>query len=71
MGFVLTAPGKKTVYFAGDTIWNEYVEIAINKFKPDLIVLNAADSRYEGLIGSAIMGPNDVKKCMNYVKLQK
>ena len=71
MGFVLTAPGQKTVYFAGDTIWHEYVEIAINKFKPDLIVLNAADSRYEGLIGSAIMGPNDVKKCYELCKTAK
>jgi len=23
MGFVLRAPGEKTIYFGGDSIWNE------------------------------------------------
>ena len=35
MGFVFKAPGQKTVYFAGDTIWHDYVEIALKKHKPD------------------------------------
>ena len=30
-GFILRAPGRKTVSFAGDTIWHEYWEIAIKK----------------------------------------
>ena len=29
MGFVFKAPGQKSVYFAGDTVWHEYVEIAL------------------------------------------
>ena len=37
MGFVLRAPEQKTIYFAGDTIWHEYVEFVISKYKPDII----------------------------------
>ena len=40
MGFILRAPGRKTVYFYGDTIWHEYWEIATKKYDPDYIVLN-------------------------------
>ena len=71
MGFVFKAPGQKTVYFAGDTIWHEYVEVALNKFKPDIIVLNAAQAIYDGLIGSSMMGPDDVKKCYEMCKEAK
>ena len=71
MGFVLRAPGQKTIYFAGDTIWHEYVELAINKYKPYLIVLNAAESVYDGVSGTSIMGRNDVKKCYEFCKTAK
>ena len=40
MGFVLKAPNQKTIYFAGDTIWHDYTEIAIKKHNPDFIVLD-------------------------------
>ena len=55
MGFIFRARGQKTVYFAGDTIWFENVELAINKYKPDLIVLNAPQARYAGIEGTSIM----------------
>ena len=42
MKFVLKSPGQKTFYVSGDTVWNELVELALNKYKPDIIVLNAA-----------------------------
>ena len=42
MGFVLKAPGQKSLYFAGDTILHDYVEIALKKYKPDIIIVNAA-----------------------------
>ena len=71
MGFVLKSPRQKTVYFAGDTIWHEYVEVALNKHKPDIIVLNAANATYDGLEGSSMMGPNDVKKCYEMCKSAK
>ena len=44
MGFVFKAPGQKTVYFSGDTVWYEYIEIALKKHKPDIIILNAPQS---------------------------
>jgi len=71
MGFVLRAPGQKTVYFAGDTRWHEYVEIAINKYKPDYIVLNTGEAKCDGFDGSLIMGTDDVKKCYDFCKTPK
>ena len=71
MGFVFKAPGQKTVYFAGDTIWHDYVEIALKKHKPDIIILNAAQAVYEGLDGGSMMGPEDVKKCYEFCKNAK
>ena len=71
MGFVFKAPGQKTVYFAGDTIWHDYVEIALKKHKPDIIILNAAQAVYEGLSGGSMMGPDDVKRCYEFCKNAK
>ena len=68
MGFVFKAEGYKTVFFAGDTIFNDYVELAMKKFKPDIIVVNAAEGVYEGLKGSSIMGRDDVKKIYEMCK---
>ena len=62
MGIVFKAPGQKTVFFAGDNILHDYVELALKKHKPDIIVVNAAQAVYEGLEGSSMMGPDDVKK---------
>ena len=36
---------------------------------PDIIVLNAAETAYEGIKGSSIMEANDIKKC--YAIIQK
>src|SRR3546814_5645982 len=37
MGIVFQAPGSKTVYVVGDTIWRSEVDQNITRFKPDLI----------------------------------
>ena len=71
MGFVFRAPGQKSVYFAGDTILHDYVELALKKYKPDIIVVNAAQAVYEGLVGSSMMGPDDVKKIYEMCKESK
>ena len=71
MGFVFRAPGQKTVYFAGDTIFHDYVELALKKYKPVIIVINGAQCEYEGLIGSSMMGPDDVKKIYEMCKDSK
>ena len=71
MGFILRAPGQKVVYFAGDTIWHDYCEIAIKKYEPDFIILNTGEAKCEGFEGSLIMGTDDVKKCYNFSKKAK
>lgn len=71
MGFVLRAPGQKNIYFAGDTRWHEYVELALNKYKPDYILLNTGEATYDGFDGSLIMGTADVKKCYDFCKSVK
>jgi len=60
MGIVFQAPGAKTVYVAGDTIWRSEVDQNLAKFKPDVVVLNAGDARLVGYTGSIIMGKDDV-----------
>ena len=71
MGFVLKSPGQKTIYVAGDTVWHEYVELALKKHKPDIIVINGALTRYEGFQGSSMMGPDDIKKLYEMCKESK
>lgn len=60
MGFVLQSEGVKTVYVVGDTIWNPYVDIALETYKPEIIVLNTGYAMVNGLKGSLIMGKDDV-----------
>ena len=71
MGFILRAPGEKTIYFGGDSIWNEYVELALTKYKPDIIVLWAPQGKYDGYEGSPLISPEDVKKCYELCKTAK
>lgn len=58
-GFVMSHPAYKTLYVAGDTIWNIEVERAISRYSPDVIVLNAGMATVIGL-DPIIMGPSDV-----------
>jgi L-ascorbate metabolism protein UlaG (beta-lactamase superfamily) len=60
MGIVFQAPGSKTVYVVGDTIWRSEVDQALAKFKPEVIILNAGDARMIGYTGSIIMSKDDV-----------
>lgn len=60
MGIVFQAPGAKTIYVVGDTVWRREVDDALAKFKPDVIILNAGDARMVGQTGSIIMGKDDV-----------
>ena len=71
MGFVQRAPGEKTIYFGGDSILNEYVELALTKYKTDIIVLCGPQGKYEGYEGSSVMSPEDVKKYYEFCKNQK
>ncbi|AZL69392.1 MULTISPECIES: MBL fold metallo-hydrolase [Pseudomonas] len=60
MGVVFQAPGYKTLYVAGDTIWRKEVDHAIEKYNPDIIVLNAGKALMTGYEGAIIMGEEDV-----------
>jgi L-ascorbate metabolism protein UlaG (beta-lactamase superfamily) len=58
-GFVLRASAEPTLYIAGDTIWCAEVEEALERYTPDVIVLNAGGARF--LEGDPItMIPEDV-----------
>lgn len=60
MGVVFQAPGYKTLYLAGDTTWRPEVDHAIQKYHPEVIVLNAGKAMMTGYTGSIIMGEEDV-----------
>lgn len=67
MGLVFTTPKGQKAYLAADTIWFEGVDEAINKHKPNIIILNAGGAAYD-LNGPfkddpyMIMGKKDVLK---------
>ncbi|QWV95291.1 MBL fold metallo-hydrolase [Geomonas oryzisoli] len=58
-GVILQHPDEKTLYLAGDTVWNAHVADALRKYAPGVIVLNCGDAQIIG-IGSIIMGKQDV-----------
>ena len=45
-GFVLEADGEPTVYHAGDTVWYEGVADTLDRFDPDVVVVNAGAARF-------------------------
>jgi L-ascorbate metabolism protein UlaG (beta-lactamase superfamily) len=59
-GFVFECPGEKTVYVAGDTVYYDGVRAVIERFQPDVIVVNACDARWKH--GRLIMNAEDVMK---------
>ncbi|MDH6255093.1 L-ascorbate metabolism protein UlaG (beta-lactamase superfamily) [Aurantimicrobium minutum] len=61
MGVVLSHPKEKTLYIAGDTVWNEYVEANIAEYKPDVIIVNAGNAKLPGIDDGIIMSPEDVE----------
>ncbi len=61
-GCVFRTPSGKTLYLVGDTVWCEFVDDAIERYKPDAVVLNAAAAGF--VVGSTfhqiITGAADV-----------
>jgi L-ascorbate metabolism protein UlaG (beta-lactamase superfamily) len=60
MGIVFQAPGYKTLYLVGDTIWRKEVDQTIEAYQPEVIVLNAGKAKMTGYEGAIIMGEEDV-----------
>lgn len=71
MGVVFQAPGYKTLYLAGDTIWRKEVDQAIEKYRPEVIVLNAGKARMSKFDGAIIMGKEDVLRASQAAKNAK
>ncbi|WP_323718140.1 MBL fold metallo-hydrolase [Paracoccus aminovorans] len=59
-GVVFIRPDEKTVYLAGDTIWNDDVAGALAAHKPEIAILNTGDARIIGVDDGIIMGKADV-----------
>lgn len=59
-GVVFIHPDEKTVYLAGDTIWNDDVAGALAAHKPEVAILNTGDARIIGVDDGIIMGKADV-----------
>lgn len=58
-GVVFRHPEEKTLYLAGDTVWNDQVAAAIMAHAPEVIILNAGWAHFEGFAG-IIMGCQDI-----------
>lgn len=60
-GVVFRAAGEKTLYVAGDTLWYDGVKNTIEKYRPEVIVLNAANAQmFDGT--PILMGPDGVEE---------
>ena len=59
-GFVLRAEGEPTVYIAGDTIWCSEVEQALQRFSPDVVILNTGAATFVTGGGPITMNEEDV-----------
>ncbi|MGD9600988.1 MAG: MBL fold metallo-hydrolase [Gammaproteobacteria bacterium] len=59
-GVVFRHPSEPTLYLAGDTVYNAYVEGNLKVHDPDVVVVNCCDAQVTGL-GSIIMSAPDVQ----------
>lgn len=69
-GVILSHPSQKSIYIAGDTIWNEEVKATLNEHKPDIVILNAGAATVIGF-GPIIMDENDVVSVVKYAPYAK
>lgn len=66
-GVVFRAANEKTLYVAGDTIWCDEPKNAIDKYSPEVIVINSCGATLK--IGERlIMDIDDVKAISDYAK---
>lgn len=69
-GIVFSHPTEKTVYLAGDTLWNEHVTGALKQYAPDVVILNAGFAQVPPF-GGIIMGKEDVGRTHDVVPYAK
>jgi L-ascorbate metabolism protein UlaG (beta-lactamase superfamily) len=58
-GVVFRNAKEKSLYLAGDTLWNEHVRENLRAYAPDVVILNSGDAQVLG-IGSITMTKEDV-----------
>jgi|TARA_R110001583_G_C5656635_1_gene409278 L-ascorbate metabolism protein UlaG (beta-lactamase superfamily) len=60
MGVVFEAEGREITYVVGDTVWRDEVVQSLERFQPDVVVLNAGAAEFTGFEGDPIiMGKED------------
>jgi len=62
MGVVFQSSGHKTTYIMGDTVWTADVNKALNRYKPDYLIMNTGYALISGISDGIIMGTADVLK---------
>lgn len=62
MGVVFSAPGEKTVYLVGDTVWTPRVSKTLAAYKPDILIMNTGYAKALAYNESIIMGTADAGK---------
>ena len=62
MGVVFQAPGQKTLYLMGDTIWRDEVDQALTQYNPEVVIVNAGYALLTGYGGAILMGKEDVAR---------
>ena len=62
MGVVFAAPGEKTTYLMGDTVWTARVDKTLQNSKPDIMIMNTGYAKTLDYNESIIMGTADVAK---------
>lgn len=67
MGVVFQSNNEKTLYVAGDTIWYDAIEKIIDKYTPQIIVVNACGARVLKDNERLIMDLDDLKAISAYV----
>ncbi|RNI30571.1 MBL fold metallo-hydrolase [Rufibacter latericius] len=54
-GFVFQAENQPTIYIVGDCIWTEEIEQTIERFNPDVIVINSGGAAFPGFEATPIL----------------
>lgn len=64
-GVVFRHDHEKTLYLAGDTIWYDGVRTTLDKYSPDVVLLNAGGNKFKGF-RPVIMHEKDVMKVFHH-----
>ncbi|AYJ79824.1 hypothetical protein AN286_06540 [Aliarcobacter cryaerophilus ATCC 43158] len=69
-GVIFSSKNSKTIYLAGDTVFNKNVEDVVKKYNPDIIILNSGDAKLANN-ASILMSKEEVLKTHNISSTSK